>query len=216
MKSSTKKIAALAMLSALAYVVMLVGRISIVPGLPFLKYDPKDVIVVIGGFAFGPVAAFAISVVTSVLEIPVSSSGLWGCLMNILSTCAFAVTASLIYKKIKSIKGAVIGLLCGVVAATGVMMLWDYIVLPIYMGMPREAVVPYLIPSILPFNLLKAGINAALAFLLYKPFMLALRRSGLIEKSPEDKKYKFNIFVPAAALVIVTCVLIILAMNGII
>ena len=216
MKSSTKKIAALAMLSALAYVVMLVGRISIVPGLEFLKYDPKDVVVVIGGFAFGPVAAFAISVVTSVLEIPVSTSGIWGCLMNILSTCAFAVTASLIYKKIKSIKGAVIGLLCGVAAATGVMLLWDYIVLPIYMGMPREAVVPYLIPSILPFNLLKAGINAALAFLLYKPFMLALRRSGLIEKSAEGKKYRFNIFVPAAILVIVTCVLIILAMNGII
>ena len=136
--------------------------------------------------------------------------------MNILSTCAFAVTASLIYKKFKSLTGAVVGLLCGVVAATGIMILWDYIVLPIYMGMPREAVVPYLIPSILPFNLLKSGINAALAFLLYKPFMLALRQSKLIEKQPEGKKYRFNFYIPIAVLVIITCVMIILAMNGII
>ena len=216
MNYKTKKIAAVAMLSALAYVVMLVGRISIVPGLSFLKYDPKDVIVVIGGFAFGPLSAFLISAITSILEIPVSTSGIWGCVMNILSTCAFAVTASLIYKKFRSLAGAVAGLLCGIVAATGIMILWDYIVLPIYMAMPREAVVPYLIPSILPFNLLKTGINAALAFLLYKPFMLALRHSGLIEKHPEGKKYKFNFLIPAAVLVIVTCVLIILAMNKII
>ena len=57
MSYKTKKLAAVAMLCAIAYVVMLVGRISIVPGLEFLKYDPKDVVVVIGGFAFGPLAA---------------------------------------------------------------------------------------------------------------------------------------------------------------
>ena len=204
------------MLCAVAYVVMLAGRISIVPGLEFLKYDPKDVVIVMGGFAFGPLAAFAMSAIVSVLEIPVSSSGIWGCLMNILSTCAFAVTASYIYKKKRTLAGAVAGLVSGIFAATTVMLLWDYIVLPIYMGMPREAVVPYLLPSILPFNLLKTSINAALAFLLYKPFMAALRRAGFAEKKEDGAKHRFNAFIPIAALVIVTCVLIILSMNGII
>jgi len=55
----------LAMLSAIAFVVMCVGRIPI---LLWLKYDPKDVIIAIGGFLFGPLSALLMSVVVSLVE----------------------------------------------------------------------------------------------------------------------------------------------------
>ena len=50
MKNSEKirKLTTIAVLSALAYVAVLLFRIPIAP-LDFLKYEPKDVIITIGG-----------------------------------------------------------------------------------------------------------------------------------------------------------------------
>ena len=56
-RQKNKKLVSMAMLCALAYLVMLVGRIPIVL---FLKYDPKDIVIAIGGFLYGPVSAFVI------------------------------------------------------------------------------------------------------------------------------------------------------------
>ena len=76
MQTRTKKLTVLAMLSALAYIVMVIGRIPVVM---FLKYDPKDVIITIGGFLYGPMAAFAMSTVVSFAEmVTVSNTGLIG------------------------------------------------------------------------------------------------------------------------------------------
>ena len=49
------------------------------------------------------------------------------------------------------------------------MTLWNYLIAPIYMGYPREAIVELLIPAFIPFNLIKGGMNAAITMLLYKP-----------------------------------------------
>ena len=62
-----------------------------------------------------------------------------------------------------------------------VMLFWNYLITPVYMGYPREAVVELLIPVFLPFNLIKGGLNAALTMILYKPVVIALRRAHLIE-----------------------------------
>ena len=106
MNSKTKKIVIIAMLCAIAYAVMVVGRVPVVL---FLKYDPKDVIITIGGFLFGPLTAFLVSVVVSLVEmVSVSDTGIIGCIMNILSTCAFACTAAYIYKKKHTLSGAVL------------------------------------------------------------------------------------------------------------
>jgi len=49
-------------------------------------------------------------------------------------------------------------------------MVWNYFVTPIFMGMPRAAVAPMIFPIILPFNLIKSGVNSLITFLLYKRF----------------------------------------------
>ena len=61
------------------------------------------------------------------------------------------------------------------------MMLWNYLVAPLYMGMPREDIAALLLPAFLPFNLIKGGLNAAITMLLYKPVFLPLQRRHLTE-----------------------------------
>ena len=81
----------MAVLCALAYVVMLVIKI---PMVEFLSYEPKDIVITIGGFMFGPLSAVIISVIVAFVEmLTASTTGWWGMLMNIISSCAFAGTA---------------------------------------------------------------------------------------------------------------------------
>lgn len=212
MDDRTKKITAAAMLSAIAYVVMALGRIPVVL---FLSYDPKDIVITLGGLIWGPLTAFAVSVIVSVIEmVTVSDTGVIGCVMNIVSTCAFACTAAVIYRKFRSLKGALAALGAACVAMTAVMLLWNYLVTPIYMGYPRKAVAQLLLPAFLPFNLLKSGLNAAFTFLLYKPVVTALRKSGCIEGAEQRGGGRHRGLLLLAAAVIVTCVMLILVLNG--
>lgn len=214
-KLDTKKLTVLAMLAALSFIVMVVGRIPVVL---FLKYDPKDVVITIAGFIYGPMSSFLISAVVSVVEMfTVSDTGPWGLLMNVLATCAFACPAAYIYKKRHDQKGAMLGLGIGVVLMVAVMLLWNYLITPYYMGYPRAAVAELLIPAFLPFNLLKGGINAAVTMLLYKPVVTALRRAGLVPKSQSQKAPGKNWGALLVSLVVlITCVLFVLVMKGII
>ena len=214
MNEQTKKLTTIAMLCAISYIVMVIGRVPVVL---FLKYDPKDVIITLGGLIWGPLTAFAVSVIVSLIEMfTVSDTGFIGCVMNIISTCAFACTASIIYQKKHTLKGAVIGLGAGTVIMTAVMLLWNYLVTPIYMGYPRKAVAELLLPAFLPFNLLKAGLNAAFTFLLYKPVISALRKNGFVAgTSGGEKSSKHVGLILIFVVIIITCILYILSLQGI-
>ncbi len=215
MNSKTKKIVIIAMLCAIAYAVMVVGRVPVVL---FLKYDPKDVIITIGGFLFGPLTAFLVSVVVSLVEmVSVSDTGIIGCIMNILSTCAFACTAAYIYKKKHTLSGAVIGLAAGCVLMAIVMLLWNYLFTPIYLGYPREAVAEMLLPVFLPFNLLKGGLNMAITLLIYKPIVTGLRKAGLIELSDQKaEKGKRTGIILISLFLLATCIFFVLVLKGIV
>lgn len=215
-QTGTKKLTVLAMLSVMAYLVMFVGRI---PMISFLKYDPKDVIIVISGFLYGPLAAFAVSGTVSFIEmITVSSTGWIGFAMNVVSSCSFACTAAFIYKRKRSLKGAAIALAAGALLATAVMLLWNYMLTPIFMEQSREEVAAMLLPVFLPFNLLKGTINSALATLLYKPLTNALRSGGLLSPQTADsgKKQGPNWGVILLSLfVLLTSVLVVLVIRGV-
>ena len=214
MNQTTKRLTVCAMLAAAAYVVMAIGRIPVVL---FLSYDPKDIIIAIGGFLYGPLSAMGISAVVSLLEmVTVSGTGFIGCIMNILSTCSFVCVASYLYRKKRTPMGAFMGLLVGCLVMTGVMLLWNYLITPLYMGYPREAVAALLLPAVLPFNLLKGGLNAAGTFLLYRPLSGALQKSGLVPREESTNKGHFVGIALVAALLLATCILLVLAMQGVI
>ena len=211
---STRTLTLMGMLTAMAYVAMLVTRpLPHVAG--FLSYDLKDVIVVMAGFMIGPHAALLISVVVSLIEmVTVSATGPIGLLMNVLSTCAFALPPAIVYQRDKSLKSAALGLALGVILMTALMLAWNYIITPLYMNVPRSVVAGMLIPTFLPFNLVKGGLNAGITMLIYKPVTDALRRAGLLA-APDSgaKKRAFNL--PAtlvSVFVVVTCAVVFIIM----
>ena len=212
---STRRLTLMAMLAAMAYVAMLITRpLPAVAG--FLSYDLKDVIVVIAGFILGPVPAALITLVVSLVEmVTVSSTGPIGLLMNVLSTCAFALPPAIIYARDKRIRSAALGLALGVVLMTAVMLAWNYIITPLYMAVPRAVVAGMLLPTFLPFNLVKGGLNAGITMLVYKPVSSALRRTGLLASgSGKSSPRQFNL--PAtviSAFVVVTCVIVLIIMS---
>ncbi|MCL2572097.1 MAG: ECF transporter S component [Defluviitaleaceae bacterium] len=213
MRVETKRLTVLAMFSAIAFVLAAFVRVPVVL---FLRYDPKDVIITIAGFIFGPLAAFSVTVVVSVIQMfTVSQTGPWGLLMNVITSTAFCCTAAFIYKRNRSIKGATIGLVVAFFVATIVAMLWNYLIVPLYMpGVTRESVTPLLLSAFLPFNLISNGLNAAFTFIIYKHVKKALQAANLLpSRTNEVSTSKVNIgLILVAIFVVVTCILWILVL----
>ena len=218
-RMQVKTLTSLAMLTAIAYVVMLLSKLlPQVSG--FLQLDLKDTVICIGGFLFGPLSAAVIAIVVAVVEMfTYSDTGPIGCIMNVLATASFCCTAALIYKKVHTKKGAVLGLTCGVAALTAVMLLWNYLITPLYMGIERDVIVEMLVPIFLPFNLVKGGLNMALILLLYKPVVTALRQAKLVPPSQTDKTEQNGLvinpgFVLFSLTLLATFVLLALVLTG--
>lgn len=208
-------VTSLGMLTAVAYILMLLSKM-----LPqvytFLQLDIQATAITIGGFLFGPLAAAAISLVVAVVEMfTVSDTGPIGCLMNVLATVSFCCTAAFVYKRVHTKKGAVIGLTLAVAAQVAVMLLWNYLITPIYQGVPREVVAGMLPTVFLPFNLVKGGLNMGLILVLYKPVVTALRRVKLAPESQtivESKRFNvgFALFSLAVLGTFVTIALVLM------
>ena len=97
----------MALFTALAYATMFVINIKV----SFLTFDAKDAVLTIGGLLFGPIAAAAMSFAVALIEmVTVSTTGIYGFVMNFLSSAAFAVTAAWIYKYKRDMIGATLGL----------------------------------------------------------------------------------------------------------
>ena len=213
--ANSRKLTLMAMLTAMAYVAMLITRpLPAVAG--FLSYDLKDVIIAIGGFLLGPAAALLVTLAVSLIEmITVSSTGVIGLLMNVLSTSAFALPAALMYRRNRSLRSAALGLGLGVALMAVVMVAWNYIITPLYMKVPREVVAKMLLPTFLPFNLVKGGLNAGITMLLYKPLSSALKQTGLVISdgaSAHPRRFNLTATLISAA-VVVTCVVVFVIMT---
>ena len=216
-RMNVKTLTSLAMLTAISYVVMILSKM--LPQISgFLQLDLKDTVICVGGFVFGPLAAAIVSIVVAVVEMfTYSDTGIIGCIMNVLATVSFCCTAAYIYKKHHTKKGAVIGLTVGTVILTIVMILWNFLITPIYMKIPRD-VVTGMIPTVfLPFNLVKGGLNMAVILLIYKPVVTALRRAKLIPESAETVSSSRSAgFLLFALALLATFVTIALVLMGII
>lgn len=215
-QSPVRYLTLMAMFIAASYVAVLACEgIPKVSGI--LSYEPKDALIVIAGFIFGPLSAVIVSVLVSLIEmITISTTGPYGLLMNVVSSCSFAVPAAWIYSRHRTQKGAVIGLTVGVLTMAAAMVAWNYIITPLYIGVPREVVAGMLAKTFLPFNLIKGGINAGLAMLVYKPLVTILRKTTMLEPAENGKKGRFSLgFTLFALAVLVTFVLLLLSMLGI-
>lgn len=210
-----RRLTVLAMMTALSFAAVFFIRIPVVL---FLDYEPKDVLIAIGAFLYGPLAGAIMSVVVSLLElVTFSTTGIIGFIMNCISSCLFVCTAAIIYHRKKTLGHAIGGLIAGTLLATAGMLLWNWLITPMYMHVPRSELVSMLLPIFLPFNLLKNGLNTALTMLLYKGVSNALHAAHLLpqEHAPAVKK-KRGIVTITTLTVLVMLILILLAWKGII
>ena len=210
----TRKLIVMALFCALAFASTALFRITVVL---WLKYDPKDCLLAIGGMLYGPSAALLMTAVVSLVEmITVSDTGAIGLLMNILSSALFILPSAILYRRRRTLSRAIIGLVIGALLATGGMLLWNWLVTPLYMGVPREAVEALLLPSFLPFNLFKTALNAVLTVLLYKSVVSALRAARLVPKAENPARRGISVGVLLSCLfLLVTLILVLLVWRGV-
>lgn len=215
MNNNTKKMTTLSMLCALSFIMVIISR-ALPPIVLFLQYDPKDIIIALGGFIYGPLAALIISATVSFVEFfTVSDTGIIGLIMNIISSCTFSCTAAIIYKNKRTISGAVWGLIFGTLLSTAAMLLWNYSITPLYMKIPRQEVAALLLPAFLPFNLIKGGLNTAFTLLIYKPVVSTLRKAKLINPSANSKtesNLHLSVAVFIVSIILIVCLFAIISL----
>ena len=163
----------------------------------FLKLNVSDLPALIGGFALGPVSGVIIMALKILIKLPFSDSMCIGELSDLINGLAFILPATIIYKKNKNKKSAIIGLLIGAVCSVGTSMLSNrFLIIPFYvkvMGISFETLVGmcsaalpfittanfylvYIFVAVLPFNIIRCIIVGGVTFLTYK------RISNLLHK----------------------------------
>ena len=170
-----------------------------IPGFPsFLEIHFDEIPAFIAGFAYGPLTGFCVILLKTLIKLPISNTVLVGELSDLVFSTAFILPATLIYKKNRKIKGALIGLgvgfVCQVIVAT---VLNVYLSIPFYVefyGVPLDVLLKaykdnpigdikwaYALVAVVPFNLIKNSIVVVITILIYKP----LRK--LIEKVRQNR-----------------------------
>lgn len=185
MKSSKARIiAGCGVLTAAAFVLQYLEiPIPFIPS--FIKLDFSDLPELIGAFAYGPVAGIVIALVKNVLHIPFGSSSGVGELANFLLGAVFAGVAGLIYKKNKTMKGALVGGIAGALCMAAVSFPLNlFVVYPVYYNfMPKEVILQAyqaIVPSMksieqsllvfnVPFTFIKGIFCVIISMLIYKP-----------------------------------------------
>lgn len=184
-----RTLTAVGVFTALAYICCTIFHFKVA----FLSFELKDAVMTIGAMFFGPAYGFAMSLLVSTLELAtISSTGIYGYIMNILSSVTFVCLGSFIYTRDRSMASALIGMILSVIAMTGVMIGANILITPYYMNATVDDVLALVPTLLLPFNLTKAVFNAALVFLLYKPVSTALKAAGFLKSADNEVRAKYR------------------------
>ena len=184
---NTKTITKVGILGAVATVLMLLEfPLWFAP--IFYELDFSEVPVLLGAFALGPAAGAMIELVKILINFVLNGTDTGGVgeFANFIIGCAFIVPAGFIYKRNKSFKTAILGLVVGTLtlAVAGAFLNY-YLLLPLYAkiyGYPIQAFIDmghalnpaitdlktFVLYAVVPFNLLKGVIVSAMVILIYK------------------------------------------------
>lgn len=153
----------------------------------FLEFHFDEIPVFIAGFAYGPLNAFAVLIVKTIIKLPFTSTLTVGEWADLIYSSAFIIPAAIIYQKRRDIKGVIAGFSLGFVIQVVVSLVFNvYIMIPFYMfvmGFPEAAILAMAqaanpavtdigwslgFLAIVPFNLLKNTMVVIMTFLVYK------------------------------------------------
>jgi len=176
--SEARRISLTAVFAALAFSAIFIFRFNVGA---FLTFDLKDSIITLSGLLLGAPTAFSVSLVVALLEFTVDNdTGWYGLIMNFASSATFSVVCALMYRYRKKLSGAILGLILAVLSMVLVMLALNLLITPMYTGFPRAQVIEMIPTLLLPFNVIKGSVNAALVLILYKPIRRALHIARLL------------------------------------
>jgi len=166
----------------------------IIPAFPWLKVDLSAVPVLLSGFAFGPLVAVGVEILKNLLVFALkgSSTGGVGQLANIIVVGSYVFTASLVFKKFKTRKGAILGALLGSIVMIPLAMLSNYyILIPLFFpgGMEAEMLRSYMFFGIPAFNFIKGVIISVVGILFYDRVASLINKEARFQK-PYRKLHK--------------------------
>jgi riboflavin transporter FmnP len=159
------------MLAAIAFLMMAVVQIPLLPGVPYLTYDPSDAVALLAGTLYGPGVGVLVVLVKDVLFLFFRARGPFGPTADFIAASTFVAVTSWAFRRGRGpfvprlIQAAVVG----TVARVLVMIPANFVILALQFGMPPAKVARMLLPVIIPFNALKAAINATVALVIAEP-----------------------------------------------
>ena len=202
-KENIRKLAVIGIMSAVSAVLMMLSfNIPIMPS--FIKMDFSELPALITAFSIGPVAGVIVCFIKNLINLPFTTTAGVGELSNFVLGVALVLPAGLIYKKMKSRAGALLGSVCGSLIMAVFSIPWNYFVTyPAFvkvLNFPMEAILGMykainpnvnslfqaLIIFNLPYTFCKGVVISLLTFLLYK------RLSPIIKGTNKGKRVKNN------------------------
>lgn len=228
---SSAHVAFIAMFSTLAAILYILDFTLPFAFPGFLEFKLSDIPILIGSFTLGPLSGGVIVVVEILIKLVIkgTSTMFVGELSDLVTSCVFAVTAGIIYKRHRTFKGALAAMGIGTVAEVAVALLINrFILVPFYVLVffggswaPLVGMMTPLFPSctqatfynfylwasVLPFNLLRCIVAIVVTLLVYKRISRLINSVNrkIYGKPDRDevKSKKINIAVIAVAAVVV-------------
>lgn len=195
---TTKNLVLMAMFSALAAVLMLLEFPLPFIAPSFYEIDLSEIPILIGSFIMGPVAGVIMEGIKILLKLVIkgTTTAYVGDFANFCIGCCLVVPASIIYKKKKSKKNALIGMAVGtaVMATVGVILNY-FIMIPFYVelfGQPLDNIISagasinpmisnkltFVLICVAPFNIIKGVIDGLITALIYKRISTFIKTIG--------------------------------------
>lgn len=183
-KITVKHITICAIMSAIAYVLMMLEFpiAFLIPS--FIQFDFSELPALITSFALGPVYGAIVCFIKNLIHLPFTKTSGVGELANFLLGATFCLVTGFIYKYKKNLSGAILGCLIGSVAMALLSFPINiFITYPFYFNfMPKDAIIgmysallPFVktLPTALlvfnvPFTLAKGLIDSLICFTIYK------------------------------------------------
>ncbi len=163
---SVRELVTLAIFSALGMALSFI-QIPIFPPAPWLQYDPSGIVTLTVALMYGPTAGIVVQLVSWIPKLIMSPLG---SLLTFVAMIGAVLVVGLIYKKFHNLKGAIVSLVLGSIVFICLAIAMNFLITPIYSpGVTVEDVAAMIVPILLPFNLIKCGINGVATGLLYKP-----------------------------------------------
>ncbi|HKV45147.1 MAG TPA: ECF transporter S component [bacterium] len=176
------------MFAAIAFILMVVVQLPLLPSAPYLTYDPSDTVALLAGIRYGPAAGVLVVLIKDLLFLLFRAKGPFGPAADLIAAATFVAVTAWVYGHGagRFIPRLLLAALVGTAARVLVMIPANFFILALQFGMPPAKVARLLWPAIIPFNALKAAINAAIALALAEP--VARVAGSRLDSAPADRR----------------------------